>query len=177
MRPTHSLGVDRSSSWALIPLPPTHSERIWLISPYLCTAVSGTAAPPPTPTLFCTLTPPQCLWGSGVSHRAVMILIHEAVVVQRKDFRVFLSFLFFFNLQRLLFSPRKIWWVTFCPLTFRVKRLAIYWLSWNLEDILACGRVIHSSPILWAVQSGLPGMKQRLSGWFRPKVDETKTTM
>lgn len=118
---------------------------------------------------------------------SLIILRCEAVVVKRKDFRVFffsssslllLVCFLFFQISRdfCLFSPRELWWVMFSPLTFRVKRFVIYWLSW--KGMLACGCwVIHPSPCFKLFSLDYLEWSKVVFGWFRPKVDKTKTTM
>lgn len=112
----------------------------------------------PMPPCSAPPTPPQCLWqGSEVQHQAVITSDREAVSGQWKHFRVCFLFL---NLEFLL-SPRQLWWVMYCPLTFRVKRFDIF-LEKNQRGNLK----------LWLLFSLFYVMKQRLGSdkrWMRQR--------
>lgn len=133
----------------LVSTPRVHVPSLWRgrssINVSLCTAGSRTAVPS-----FCTLTlltPSLPIVSEGQRCRTKLWWLSDvkAVVVQRKDFRVF-SFLFFnFNLQRLLFSPREICRVMYRPLTFRAKTFVIYWIETEFKTSRVCRPVAVSS--------------------------------
>lgn len=123
--------------------------------PHICTAVFRTNA-----SFFCTPTPPQCLrQGSEVQHQAVTTSDPEEVARQQKHFRVCFLFL---NLEFLL-SPRQLWWVMYCPLTFRVKRFDMF-LKKNPGGNLELWLLFFFSVLCNETKT-----------WIRQKVNDTKT--
>lgn len=123
-----------------------------------------------------------CRVGVRVVTPSSIILRCEAVVVQRKDFRVFF---FVVVVAACLFcffkSPET--FVCFhlesfdgwCFLLWHSEWKDLWYIDW-VEGACGCW-VIHPSPCFKLFSLDYLEWSKVVFGWFRPKVDKTKTTM
>lgn len=144
------------------PLPGVHiplQKGSGYINVYLCTAGFRTSVPRSAP------SHPHIASEGLRYHTKMCWLSHVKQWLYREKISGFI--LCYFNLQGLLFSPREIWRMMYCPLTFRVRRFVIYWLRQTL-NLKACWPVAVQlfTPQTCFKLFSPPGMKQRLFFFF-----------